>query len=925
MPNFPHMKENEFPHLDNVNVYKYENDLDYSRYDYTQMKLTICTVPWDMGEAHVGQRTISGIGNVVAFEDAAARDQWFTTIPDSECVRIETKFKELHRDNEIVVPLPFDIACKYNYLTVEYSLFANDGSPLEYEHAGGVRKWFWFIREVEFVAPNATRLHLLNDAWQTFIYDVDIPYMILERGHAPLFAMDADTYLSNPIDNSDLLLEPDANLENTAYTFNHSAEKVFDVGSMYVCFVTSAAVQHNWGTVHSNSWKTAGGHWLGEDGIPTYRIFAVHTENFSDFMREIDENVPQFKQTVKACFLCAAELLTIGTEFHFTGIPDIPCYRIQAHKHVNEPFISLDKETFAYPAEYADLAKLYTYPYAYIEVTDENGNSQQIRIEECQPNVNVSFMLNTAFPALNLQAYLTGVGAFASHTVEFRNFDPKTMLINGKWYELQWAWNVPTFGVFLSPDTEYDYSGYFDREQKRIEYTARYDNAIASIDRTYDNATDSNATNKSNADASAETSQGNAKRTAKSVYDNAVDNADTDYYATRAMNAQGSANKHAESYAMANQLFEGAKKTGRDVGKDNEYIAAGIASQADKVVITSVTNSIGSVARGAAGGAAIGGPAGAAVGAATGAISAAGSTAASILSWGVDNAMAANQQAVNESKANNSYKLNQWQSIYIYGTDFTASGVGSGFSGNIGSFGGGLNYQLLHDTAAMENYNKANIRKTIKGGTVDARTINSGTPTGYSSLDFSEPARSLTGTAVRSKKAADDNADDTATTTKSNAEATKTTDDANALRTKNTDTANAGRNLATDQSAVENRTRQEGLKPVYEYGEFANRENQNTKPKMLLANIVTENRAGIKYAGDTFLRYGYALNRQWEFDGNWNVGKYFTYWKLSDFWVKGLNVPDLYMDKLRFFLFGGVTIWRRPEDIGHVSIYENWN
>ena len=120
------------------------------------------------------------------------------------------------------------------------------------------------------------------------------------------------------------------------------------------------------------------------------------------------------------------------------------------------------------------------------------------------------------------------------------------------------------------------------------------------------------------------------------------------------------------------------------------------------------------------------------------------------------------------------------------------------------------------------------------------------------------------------------------------------------------------------------RSRQEGLKPVYEYGEFANRENQNTKPKMLLANVVTENRAGIKYAGDTFLRYGYALNRQWEFDGNWNIGKYFTYWKLSDFWVKGLNVPDLYMDKLRFFLFGGVTIWRKPEDIGHVSVYDNW-
>ena len=57
--------------------------------------------------------------------------------------------------------------------------------------------------------------------------------------------------------------------------------------------------------------------------------------------------------------------------------------------------------------------------------------------------------------------------------------------------------------------------------------------------------------------------------------------------------------------------------------------------------------------------------------------------------------------------------------------------------------------------------------------------------------------------------------------------------------------------------------------------------------------------------------------------GNWNIGKKFTYWKLKDFWVSNLNVPDMYMDSLRFFLFGGVTVWRNPADIGKVSIYDN--
>jgi hypothetical protein len=91
----------------------------------------------------------------------------------------------------------------------------------------------------------------------------------------------------------------------------------------------------------------------------------------------------------------------------------------------------------------------------------------------------------------------------------------------------------------------------------------------------------------------------------------------------------------------------------------------------------------------------------------------------------------------------------------------------------------------------------------------------------------------------------------------------------------------------------------------------------------LIANIVTQSASAIKQAGDEFLRYGYMYEQQYDFDGNWNKGRYFTYWKLRDFWVKNLNIPDMYVDKLRFFLFGGVTVWRRPEDIGNVTIYEN--
>ena len=123
MPEFNYLKDRgNFPHIDNVNVYKYDNELDYARFDYTQMRLQVCSVPWDMGEAHIGNRTISGIGNVVYFGSKEERDKWFDEIPDSECYRFETKFKELHKSLLIDVPIPYDMCARHNYLRVIYRL-----------------------------------------------------------------------------------------------------------------------------------------------------------------------------------------------------------------------------------------------------------------------------------------------------------------------------------------------------------------------------------------------------------------------------------------------------------------------------------------------------------------------------------------------------------------------------------------------------------------------------------------------------------------------------------------------------------------------------------------------------------------------------------------------------------------------------------
>lgn len=782
---FPHLTNNQsdFPNIGNVDVYQFDNDFDYARYDYTQMKITVCTVPWDMGEAHVGNRTIEGIGNVVAFEDKSARDAWFAAIPDNQCFRFETKFKDLHRDGKIEVPLPFDIAARFNYVMVEYSLFANDGSPVQYENETGLRKWFWFIREVEFLSPNATRLHLMIDAWQTFIYDIEIGNMVLERGHAPLFATTVSQYLADPNDNCENLLAPDVNYGNNVIS-KHQSSFVFNDANM-VCVIISSANPFeptSWGSKANNDWNVhANGHFQTQ-GVPSLCAFAIDPANLSQWLFNIDANFPQFMQTIKAISFVASKLVTVGNSVTFAGFS---IYEIGATWTQNDLY-TIAKADFGYSANYADIAKLYTYPYAYIELTDESGNVSEIHVEDTNGSLKVESCVNLVFPWLKIDSHVTGVGKTARSSVTFTNVNARTMPLQGNWYEYVKSWNIPTFAVTQAPQTQNDYSTHFDRAQQALAASNTYDNVVESADTLVDNADLTAATNTAN------TTEGN----------NALLNESAQHQATNTQNAvvdMTATSRSATATTAANE--------------QQAAISQGAAA------ISGGANAIGSVVSGNIGGA-IGALAGAGVNIA--------STAAST-------------------------------AIGISLTD-TQAGI----------------------TNKATNSHATNANTLIQANTAVQTALHTNMATNTNAL--------TTGTAANSA----------------------------AMQL-----ANGTRDLNTATNAIANAVAQAGLADASEFGQFGNGDTSTTRPMGLFANVVTQNDYAIKRAGDEFARYGYMFNGQWAFDGNWNIGKYFTYWKCSDFWIKGLAVPDMYVDRIRFFLFGGVTVWSDPAAIGNVTIYQN--
>lgn len=771
-----------FPHAQNVDVYRYENEYDYSRFDYSQMRITLCTVPWDMGEAHVGNRTISGIGNVVYFGNESARDAWFSAIPDSECYRFETKYRALHRDNQINVPVPFDVASNFNYVMVEYANFPADGQPpVEYEDENGLRKWFWFIREVEFLSPNTTRLHLLNDAFQTFIYRVNIGGMVLERGHAPMHGLKASEYLSNPIGKCANLLAPDSNYGD-ARIVKDTEHFIFNACNMKAVIVTSCNPLGEWGSKSGGDWKTTNAY-TQREGVPNYWAFALDAGNLDSFINTMGTSIPQFMRTVKCVCFISSDLLTLGDSFTFGGVT---CNWISAGYQANT-LVTLDKSMFGFPDEYDDIAKLYTYPYSYLYLYDENGDGYQVRVEDTTGTLKLQSAANLVFPWLKIDGHVTGIGKAVEGVLTFRNVTTHNMPIGGNWRETLHSWNIPTFGVNQMASAFNDYATHYSRVQRLLAASNSYDNAIASADNMTANANLNTAAN------SAITTRSNSAIAAEAS--NAV-----------SLNS-------AQNTGINTTLTLGTFAT--------------IAAQEKQATIASGTAVAGAVTS-LATGLATGNVAGAVGGLVGGLVSAGSTYAQSQVSIGmtqVDNTITQGTNNLNTVLANSRTTFN-----------------------------------------AQNNEDSQSDITTIKNNLITATTAN------------------------------------------------------NVALAK----ANAARDLNTEQSAVANDIAQASLEAPQEFGSWADGETAVTRPMGMFCDVVTQDASAIRAAGDEFLRYGYMFNGQWNFNGDWNVCNHFTYWKLSDFWISGLNVPDMYVDKLRFFLFGGVTVWRKPEEIGNVSIYENW-
>lgn len=645
----------EFPNLDNVDVYRYDNTLDYSRFKPTA-RLKMCNVPW------CGQ-----YDDVVKFDDDAARDAWFDAL-EGEVINLETMFN-VKPDGASKVPVPVTSAQGYNYLVVDLPRMTSDAQPLAYAAGERKRRYFYFIQDAQQLSPNSTRLILTLDVWTTYINEMQFDYVLLERGHAPVAASSVVDYLANPRENSAYLLSDDVNTGGEPFVERARAVKNYSAETQRACIATYADLQGNLGTASAP--KVPAISEPATSGALAPRVYSVAVGDLQPFLRALESNAPWMKSTVLGVFFAPADLLTQSAPFTLWGVSVTILNAVQKI----EPFMQPGVADFGYPAQAAGFAKLYTYPYAAIRIGDERGQTSMVRVEDLGANgIQLASAVNLVMPYISIDARLLGI-AGATDSLTFQTIEGRTYSYGGAWGEYLKSWNLPVMQVSQSAASRAAYTTVYNRAHARL----AADNALAS-------SLASNATANTNANNSAQ---------------NVIDNNAINTAANTAVT------KNANDWALTG-ASESNKKLNADCTADNAASTAMTGLQNDVVAITTANNNAAAIAS-SAGAVITGGLTGGSAGATSAAI---GGVADLAVSIPPANAAAAISQSSN-SAAVAVAQTNALQKT-LNAANYTAAvwGVQNNASTSATTLRNEASTKVANNNAAVTRTNAANTKAT---------------------------------------------------------------------------------------------------------------------------------------------------------------------------------------------------------------------
>lgn len=609
---------NKFPHLQNATGFPGDNERVYSQYpnsfDYTrwtsETTLKPCTVRWTADDA-----------NRVKWDTDIERDAWFDQLTGA-AYELDSGLNVIPGES-VRLPIPYQALQYANYLVVTIPDMPGEGEQLDYS-TRHVSRLYYFVTDTRRINATVTECILELDYWTTYINSVDIPRIMVEQGHVAQAYETVETYLMDPIHNNRGLTapEPDAPAAPVMTASNRfiplaTGEMwlVLAVKCTYTQFTSltpvgdtlpdTPPVYADTGDYWGHQYQVTGYEWGGVpslDGVSAPNATGISADNTRpngytiiglktadayghDFFGQLTTRLPQAYNLIEACYVVPRNMINPTSGAKLLGF-DI--YRINPAATSLLADIDLQPSAFGYPSEYARLAKLYTAPYAWLSITDENNNESVIRVEDTTSNLAVMRRVSLAYPYLSAQTFLTGVsgnGKTEYTWADLTNTSHTTDIPDSAYHALS-THDIPVYTLMIDSAVKYvndnDSSA---RTQARENALNAYHTSVRGTNTGNANANANAETNLTNTQASAANSVANTKlQTENATYNTNLSN-------TASTDITGLNNTKLDADVLTSNF-----KLGADKSVDKLLTTAAYEANVDSAVLSNVSSAVNTIA-----------------------------------------------------------------------------------------------------------------------------------------------------------------------------------------------------------------------------------------------------------------------------------------------------------------------------------------
>lgn len=373
---------------DRPNSYEFGYEFNYNVWT-PDTSITLTNVKWDMQYRDVPR-----------FPDKSAGLNRY--IDRATAGNVHYRNASYHKaDQPVLLDMAYNKAVGFNYLRV-----SNPIQPIE---GGDVKRdFYYFIRAVEYVAPNTTMLVLQLDVWQTYGYDIRVTQAFIEQGHIGIANQDqfknyGRTYLT----------VPEGLSVGTEYqTVTHRTYPIMTTASDQhdILIISTVDLEGSYGTVDKPIQNTAkGGSMHGvPSGASQYIIDDI--TKFRAFMAAMSE-FPWMSSSITSISMIPAvdryDMQTTGAVVA-NGSINVKQPTGGKPKEYRKAFWrNWRDEIIGYiPHRYQHLKKLLTSPYTMIEMTVFSGTPVVLKPESWDnPDAFIGERASLLPPSQRIMAY----------------------------------------------------------------------------------------------------------------------------------------------------------------------------------------------------------------------------------------------------------------------------------------------------------------------------------------------------------------------------------------------------------------------------------------------------------------------------------------------------------------------------------------